>query len=78
MVRATGLDLHFLLQLWEKIKALSYEILAKARMKSAAQMKSIDVDEIKSAHISRRSRISSQSDFIHRRWICPVRKDGFS
>ena len=25
-----------------------------------------------------RSGISSRSDFIHRRWIYPVRKDGFS
>ena len=35
-------------------------------------------DEIKSVLNFRRSRISSQSDFIRRRWIYPVRKDGFN
>ena len=34
-------------------------------------------DEIKSVH-TRQSRISSGTDFIHRRWIYPVRMDGFS
>ena len=29
-------------------------------------------------YFSPRSGISSRSDFIHRRWIYPVRKDGFS
>ena len=30
------------------------------------------------SYISPRSGISSRSDFIHQRWIYPVRKDGFS
>ena len=34
-------------------------------------------DEIKSVPLFLRSRISSRSDFIHRRWIYSVRKDGF-
>ena len=45
---------------------------------SEARMKSANADEIKSVLIFRRSRISSRSDFIHRRWIYSVRKDGFS
>ena len=30
------------------------------------------------SHLSRRSRISSRSDFTHHRWIYPARKDGFN
>ena len=48
------------------------EILADARMKSAIADEICTADEIKSVPFSRQSRISSRSDFTHRRWIYPV------
>ena len=51
-------------------RAMHDEILAKLgwNLQPSAS------DEIKSAPFSRRSRISSRSDFIHCKWIYPVRR----